>query len=426
MGSTMITGLSRTEQSQFDSALAPFKYEVKGSTNKTTTIIIRTADEDRVKTKTKIEKQLGSAKILYTSSRAGGSIGRTEVNFSKHNVNITYKVVSGGMAETTLNASITELFPALAFMAGKNYKSARDIKAFYEFTTTAAANGVFVNDKDKEAGKAFILAAPSSSKYEEKMKNAIAILKYLYKEDGQSPIKQVYWGYRAKPNGVANSHKGDIFIEYKNGGMKGVSLKAGGEKTAEPLLNTYVNKLFEDYGDTTTKNTLITSVYKKIHKTLGLPEDWSSRAKKDASIDIIEKFRLKDSVKYETMYDEMLELCRTAVVERVKKDMKKTKEYILKQVLNKDENIPLEVVKAIQLDYKFVTDDNALEIFLPEATSITAEKSSSSKQNWHIHLKNDKRKTVTMNMSIRSNKPKPENKIAQGFNLAVKFNGLKK
>ena len=60
MGSTMITGLSRTEQSQFDSALAPFKYEVKGSTNKTTTIIIRTADEDRVKTKTKIEKQLGS------------------------------------------------------------------------------------------------------------------------------------------------------------------------------------------------------------------------------------------------------------------------------------------------------------------------------------------------------------------------------
>ena len=121
----------------------------------------------------------------------------------------------------------------------------------------------------------------------------------------------------------------------------------------------------------------------------------------------------------------MLELCRTAVVGRVGKDMKKTKEYILKQVLNKDENVPLEVVKAVQLNYKYVTDDNALEIFLPEVTSITSEKSKSSKQNWHIHLKNDT-KTVTMNMSIRSNKSKPENKIAQGFNLAVKFNGLEK
>lgn len=425
MGSTMITGLSRTEQSQFDSALAPFKYEVKGSTSKTTTVIIRTADEDRAKTKTKIEKQLGAAKILYTSSRSGGSIGRTEVNFSKHNVNITYKVESGGMAETTLNATITELFPALAFMAGKNYKTARDIKAFYEFVSTAEANGVFVNDKDKEAGKAFILAAPSSSKYEEKMKNAIAILKYLYKEDSQSPIEQVYWGYRAKPEGIAASHKGDIFIKFKSGGMKGVSLKAGGAKTAEPLLNTYVNKLFDDYGDSTTKDTLIKNVYTKIHKKLGLSEDWLSTAKKDASIDVIEKFRLKEPEKYETMYDEMLELCRTAIVERVGKDMKKTKEYILKQVLNKDENVPLEVVKAVQMNYQFVTDDNALEIFLPEATSITTEKSSSSKQNWHIHLKNDK-KTVTMNMSIRSNKSKPENKIAQGFNLAVKFNGLEK
>ena len=425
MGSTMITGLSRTEQSQFDSALAPFKYEVKGSTSKTTTVIIRTADEDRAKTKTKIEKQLGAAKILYTSSRSGGSIGRTEVNFSKHNVNITYKVESGGMAETTLNATITELFPALAFMAGKNYKTARDIKAFYEFVSNAEANGVFVNDKDKEAGKAFILAAPSSSKYEEKMKNAIAILKYLYKEDSQSPIEQVYWGYRAKPENVAASHKGDIFIKFKSGGMKGVSLKAGGEKTAEPLLNTYVNKLFDDYGDTTTKDTLIKNVYTKIHKKLGLSEDWLSTGKKDASIDVIEKFRLKEPEKYETMYDEMLELCRTAIVERVGKDMKKTKEYILKQVLNKDENVPLEVVKAVQMNYQFVTDDNALEIFLPEATSITTEKSASSKQNWHIHLKNDK-KTVTMNMSIRSNKSKPENKIAQGFNLAVKFNGLEK
>jgi hypothetical protein len=29
-------------------------------------------------------------------------------------------------------------------------------------------------------------------------------------------------------------------------------------------------------------------------------------------------------------------------------------------------------------------------------------------------------------MSIRSNKTEPENKIAQGFNLAIKFNGIAK
>lgn len=54
---------------------------------------------------------------------------------------------------------------------------------------------------------------------------------------------------------------------------------------------------------------------------------------------------------------------------------------------------------------------------------IEAKKSTSSKQNWEIVLSNAKEKVV-MNMTIRTNKPKPENKVAQGFNLAIKFNGL--
>ena len=54
------------------------------------------------------------------------------------------------------------------------------------------------------------------------------------------------WGYRnnTKPTGVNPNHKGDIFLVFKDKNNKpnieGVSLKAGGEKTAEPQFNSYV------------------------------------------------------------------------------------------------------------------------------------------------------------------------------------------
>ena len=86
----------------------------------------------------------------------------------------------------------------------------------------------------------------------------------------------------------------------------------------------------------------------------------------------------------------------------------------------------MEVVKAVGGGrYQYVTDDEDLAIFLPTVTAVDAEASASSKQNWSITLKN-KEDSITMNMSIRSNQSAPNNKIAQGFNLAIKFNGMAK
>ena len=118
----------------------------------------------------------------------------------------------------------------------------------------------------------------------------------------------------------------------------------------------------------------------------------------------------------------MLETIRDSLIDAVNKDRQSTIDYIVKQVLKKDENVPLVVVKAVGTKYKMVTDEDALDAHLTTVTSIKAYKSDSSKQNWFIDLVGSN--TVTMNMSVRSNKPLPDNKIAQGYNLAIKFNGI--
>ena len=65
-----------------------------------------------------------------------------------------------------------------------------------------------------------------------------------------------------------------------------------------------------------------------------------------------------------------------------------------------------------------------MNVFLPKVKRVKAYKNVQSKQNWHIDLIGT-RNTLTLNMSIRTNKSKPFNKLAQGYNLAIKFNSLK-
>ena len=418
-------GLSRIEQSKFDRALG-VGYEIKKATTKTTTITVRAPAADRAKMRRDVEAKLKRAKIEFMGDDVGGgSIGQTKVNFPRHNVTIQYKPASGsgGMSETTLNATITELFPALAFMAGKRFTNSTQ---FYNFVKTARDNGVYLSTRDREQGKKFITQAAGSSKFDDKMDAAIGILKYLHDENAKSPIANVYWGYREKPRGVPESHKGDLFVKYKSGDMKGVSLKAGTAKTKEPLLNTFVNKLFDQFNDERGKNALKKDIYEKIHSKMNLPQDWQSRGKKADSIEKIQSILQKTPDYYEEKYDEMLELCRQAVIDRIKQDKNATLKYIEEVVIGKADNVPLEVVKAVGGGrYQYVTDDEDLAIFLPTVTSVDAEASASSKQNWSIILKN-KEDSITMNMSIRSNQSPPNNKIAQGFNLAIKFNGMAK
>lgn len=415
--------LTSKEISSFNRVLARYKYEIKTSSRTKTTVIVRAPDEERKQLKTEIENKLSRAGLKFQSLRTGGSTGSTSISFSNHTVLVTYKPSSGGMSETTLNSTITELVPALAFMSGK--KIARSPKDLYNHISKIKGNpgGVYLDKKDMEAGQKFIQGMPSSSKFEEKMMNAIAILKYLKDLNSQKSIANIYWGYRKKPDGVSSKHKGDLFIKFTTGEMLGVSLKAGGAKTKEPQLNTYVNKFFTDMGLESDKNDLIDKVYNSVHSTLNLPKDWDSRGKKTTSIDKIEKYKEKNLEKYEKKYDKMLDIIRNSIISAVNSSKEKTIEYIHKQILKKDDVVPLVIIKAYDDNYQQITDEDQLDTFLPLVKTIKAYKSMSSKQAWFIDL-SSKDKVLTMNMTIRSNKPMPENKIAQGYNLAIKFNGI--
>jgi hypothetical protein len=418
----MIAALkNKREQDKFEKTISPHGYTVDSSTSKTTTIIVRSPANDRNKVKMDVENKFKRANFIVKTSRSGGSVGSTDIIFESHTIKIMYKPVSGGMSETTLNSTITELAPSLAFMNGK--KSFKTVEDFYKFLKTAKPGGVYLNTNDAKAGSQFIESMPSSSKFKEKMENAMGILKFLWEKNSEMPIAQLYWGYRAKPEGIPATHKGDIFIKFGNGKMLGVSLKAGGEKTAEPQLNTYVNKMFDDYDREKQKQVLVKEVHSKIHSSLGLPVNWQDRSERTKSLDTIIKYKKKYPDKYEALYDQMLEIIRNGVIKNVNADMAATIEYIKKQVLKKDESVPLVVVKAFGKNFKFVTDEDALDTFIPEIKSIKAYSSKSSKQNWHIDLIG-KKKTITMNMTVRSNKTEPDNKVAQGYNLAIKFNGI--
>ena len=130
---------------------------------------------------------------------------------------IVYKSKSGGMQETTLNSSITELFPAIAFESGISERLNED--AFYDqIQKNYNPNSrIFVETRDAKAGKKFIEDAERSSQFNLKIRNAIGALKYLKQQNKGKKIAQVKWGYRRKPTGVNASHRGDIFVKFDDG-----------------------------------------------------------------------------------------------------------------------------------------------------------------------------------------------------------------
>lgn len=426
MTDVRINKIPLAKEKALQKCLSPFNYSIKEQNSATAIVIIRAPKDDRKDVKVAIERKLKGKKYHFTSGRKGGSIGNTDIVIADYTVRITYKVLSGGMSETTLNSTITELAPALAFMGKK--KRFPSTGKFYEYLESTLkkgnASGCYLNTADQNAGQQFIRDMPTSSKFDIKMENAMAVLKYLWDLDSESSIQQVFFAYRAKPLGIKANHKGDLFVKFKTGRFIGVSLKAGGENTAEPQLNTFVNKVFEDFGDTTGKNRLIRRVQEQVHSKLGLSKDWRERQNKDGSISIIESLLKNNPAEYDKLYDKQLKLCRDAIIDLFNSNTKNSLSYINDQVIKKQKDVPLVVVKAFGRSYKLVTDEDAIDVMLPKTKTITARKSNSSKQDWFIDLKGSGKQKLTMKMSIRTNQPMPNNKIAQGYNLSVKFNGI--
>ena len=430
--------------------LSGLKYEIdnKKSSSGRTIIIVR--DNDRIDTRDDFFKSLKDAGISaeikdYASSSIEHIWLKDKFEDSEDNKNktiiVVFKSAAGGMQETTLNSSITELFPCIAWENG--WANPTSVDDFYQKLITVDTNTLkCVGSQDREAAKETIAKAPDSSKYQTKMENALGILKYLRIQNKQSPIKSILWGYRAKPSGVDEKHPGDMYITFKDNKVLGVSLKAGGKSTHEAKLNTYVNPVWDAFGKQSDlvklRKTLHKKVYSKIPaqtpkrgEPLKMPSETEYDTGKGRKItgQLLKTFKDNNSKDYETRYDEQLEIMRKAIIDLFNKNPKQSFKYIKENILRNAPDVPTIVIKGVGDDFQQVTDDDEVGVFLAITKYIVAYKSTKSKQNWHIDLvSGGGKETLTMNMVIRSNKGGHAGvkKLGQYYNLSVKFNSVAK
>ena len=380
----------------------PYERNERQSSSKRDIIIVRS--KNRESDRDEILKNLKQAGIPSQLGSGQSSVDPIDGIHDGKNFRIFMKPMAGGMQETTLNASITELFPCIAFEL--KYRPT-DSRSFHEFLIGVNVKKLnCVGSKDVAAAQETINKADSSSK--------------------DKPIKSVFWGYRQKPPGVPTNHPGDMFIIYNDGAKLGVSLKAGGKKTSEPQLNTYVTPVFNAFGEEKKLETLMKTTYAQVYSKIKDMPPFNQFRKDRKTQQILRDFDKKNNKQYEEFYDQYLKVMRKGIVSLFNLNKNKSLEYIKTQVLRDAPDVPTIVIKAIDTSYEEVTDRDAVGVFLPQVKFVRAYESKTSKQNWFIELKSGDEK-LTMNMTIRTNKSghAGQKKLGQ-FSLSVKYNGLVK
>ena len=381
---------------------------------------------ERASARRKMQTNLRKYKIRFSEKRINSLSSEPITEFVKSGVTvrILYKPASGGMNETTLNSTITELVPCLMF---HNNINATDVNKLQQelYKIKHATQKCYVDVSDSRTGQEFVEKFETSSKYVEKMKNAIAINKFLIKTNQRKPIKTVYWTYRKKPSGIPSNSPADIVISFADGEMLGVSLKAGTSSSKEPLLNTYINPVFEFFGGSsrvaTLRKKLYNSVYSKIEN---IPSSQNyDKLEKNITIENLELLKRTDETEYNKLYDDALQIIRDALVKTLTENKTKFLKYVKSEIL-RESNVAVILIKATGTSYEEKRDSNKLKKLLPQTISIDAKVSSSSKQNFCIELKGKQGCIGKMNWSVRTNKVAPLNKLGQFFNMAVKYNGL--
>mgnify|MGYP001055976288 FL=1 len=402
---------------------AKISYEKKKSTLSADVFFARAAS--RPTARKHVGNHFKTLKLPVTEKKTSlSSEDITETTIDGTTVRIVYKPMSGGMTETTLNSTITELVPCLAFLNGI---TETNIDKLYEkiIGLSSKLQPPYVTQNDLKAGLDFIEQMPESSLYSVKMTNAMAIRKYLKDTNNNKKIDTVYWTYRAKPVGVPANSPADIVIFFNDGSLLGVSLKAGGESTKEPLLNTYVKPIYEffDRGNTKSiklRKKLLKEVYNEIDITAS---NYDEGAERNKTLDVLEQFERDNLKKYEELYDKGLYCIREELSDLMVQDYHKFSDWCRAQIL-KQSDVPVTIIKAVNDTYREVKDGNRLNAYLSKATSVKVEISTTSKQNFSFCLYQGSKKIATMNMAVRSNKVGVQHKLGQFFNLAVKYNGL--
>jgi len=389
---------------------------------------IRVSSDDRDTDRDEILRRLKNAGINANTKSTSSSVDPIVGDIDGKKFVINVKPKSGGMGETTLNSSITELFPCIAFEKNLNPKSVIDFMEKIMAVDLKTCKSIFSGDM--KAAEQTVNKAESSSKYEDKMNNALAILDFLKDQHNEKQIKQVYWGYRGKPTGVPNNHPGDMFIQYRDNKMLGVSLKAGGKKTKEPQLNTYHQAVFlnrrggPSFNDKNGLEALRKEVYAKVYsKIRGMPAidnfDGGITGRhrdKNQTIKVIDKLPKRQSDAY---YDQYLEIVRQGLINRFNKNKDASLKYVKDAILREAPDVPTIVIKASGNSYEEITDREELGVFLPQVKFVKAYKGS-GKQDFLIELRSGA-EAVTLRMTTRSSSG---GKLKQ-FSLKVTYNGLK-
>ena len=241
------------------------------------------------------------------------------------------------------------------------------------------------------------------------------------------PIANVFWGYRAKPPKVRTNHPGDIFLQFQNGQMLGVSLKAGGATTDEPKLNTYVKPIYDFYGKSREYDQLKEKLWPQYMQVFGVTEDdkkrWGTKALAMKTYD----FEQINPKAYDALYDQNLAIIKQELANLLNSDMQKTKRWLLENLTNQDRDVPLVVVKTTQMTARRDKSSDVLTEALASVSSIMASstpKTGSSKQGWYIALSDGSK--LQLEFTTRTNKVGAMHKMGQFANLAVKFNKVKK
>ena len=335
--------------------------------------------------------------------------------------------------DTTLNASITELFPCLAFNKKFRPSSVEDFKKFLYTLNLKSVKSSF-HSKDAPSAKLVIEKLPTMDErfLKDKMNNAIGITNYLYELHRSKPIKNVVWGYRAKPAGIPKNHAGDIFVFFRNGDKIGVSLKAGTAKSKEPLKNTYVGSQYKKLGEDTKslESDLWNRVYSKIPGVKDVANKSNFVKNKEVTKLYVDHY-VENETEANELYREMLVVCREHMCDVLNK--MNIKDFIdwVQETFNlqrKGDEVPLIMVKAVGNTAEQKGDD--IVDMIPLLTKHYAYLNKSSVQEYliDIYSPDDKK---TLKMTIRSDSGvRPEKgvsgqgRLGQYLQLKMQYSGV--
>lgn len=361
------------------------------------------------------------------------------------------KYLQGG-EQTTVNSTITELFPSLWF--NNNNRPPRNTAELAEFIkkvklTTPDSKKTFVTKSlssdikqaEKFINQAFTMIEPKM--LQTKLDNAYGITCYIYETNKSNKISKAVWGYRAKPEGVPSNHAGDIFLIFADHSISGISLKAGTKSSAEPKLNSYVRTtLMKPYwvkldprADDKLKLSLWENVYSKVpglSKSVNKDNYYSSgriaKIHPDMDAALLKLFKSSPK-KFDELYQIQNKVSKQILCNLINSSVKVTKQWINEEFrLEKPQVVPLILVKAVGT--KAEEQGDKLVNFLPKVTKVKAYINPNSVQEWFIDVIDSKNKKLTLLMTIRSDSEyraeKRKGKLGALAMLKLLYRGVKK